>query len=75
MGARITLCGPPQLVPRELTQLPGTDGVSQIEPDFDLAEVDPVGVVRNELRAGILDQQDFEFGHVFLRWRYFAVQT
>ena len=48
MGARITLCGPPQLVPRELTQLPGTDGVIQIEPDFDLAveDADVVMVLR-----------------------------
>ncbi len=37
MGARVVLCGPPQLVPRELVRLPGTDGVVQIEPDLDIA--------------------------------------
>ena len=37
MGARIVLCGPPQLVPHELTQLPGTDGLVRIESDFDIA--------------------------------------
>ena len=40
MGSRITLCGPPQLVPSELAILPGTDGLIQIEPDFDIAVED-----------------------------------
>lgn len=37
MGAHIVLCGPPQLLPNEITQFPGTDGLVTIEPDLDIA--------------------------------------
>ncbi len=37
MGAHIVLCGPPQLLPNEITQVPGTDRRVTIEPDLDIA--------------------------------------
>ena len=37
MGAHIVLCGPPQLLPNEITQFPGTDRLVTIEPDLDIA--------------------------------------
>ncbi len=37
MGAHIVLCGPPQLLPNEITQFPGTDRRVTIEPDLDIA--------------------------------------
>ncbi len=37
MGAHVVLCGPPQLLPGELTAFPGTDGLVTIEPDLDIA--------------------------------------
>ncbi len=40
MGARIVLCGPPQLLPHEVTRFPGTDGLVTIEPNLDVAVED-----------------------------------
>jgi aspartate carbamoyltransferase catalytic subunit len=37
MGAHVTLCGPPQLLPKQIAQFPGTDGLIHIEPNLDIA--------------------------------------
>ena len=37
MGAHVTLCGPPQLLPQQIAQFPDTDGSIHIEPNLDIA--------------------------------------